>query len=220
MSGDDSNGKLVRVAEAGLAVLALFVALGSCYKSDEANRISRMALKANQDQISRENTPTIEVAYYIAKSPDLQAEYDSRWIDRLQLAWRRVPTRFWRTEWSQYKGDPEKWYLFICIVNRGPGRAERINITSYTWVPKINERRPDGLMDMEAPLGILDRGQFYALLVDTLRTPDLAKPLESTHFVEMTLKVEYTDALGREYKPLEIGIGKGIPLGPLYHWIP
>ena len=166
----------------------------------ESNRIAREAQETTEEEILRKYTPTVEETYYIAKSPDLLAEYDSQWIGRLQLVSRPIRTRFWRIEWSQYNRDLGKWYVFVVITNRGPGRAENIRISNITWTPKDNMQAPDGLIDMEAPLGMLSSGEFYALLVDTLESPDPIEPLISAHFAELTLTVEYQDELGRQYE--------------------
>ena len=229
MSGDGSNSKSVgdnhkwhkgiEAVKVGLSVVAIVIsgiALWQSCKSnsiaDESNRIAREAQKTTEEEIARKYTPTLEATYYVAKSPDLLAEYDSQWISRLQLVPRLIQTRFWRTERSQYNGDPEKRYVFIVITNRGPGGAKNIRISSITWTPKANLQAPDGLIDMEAPLGVLYYNEFYALLVDTLQSPDPIEPLGSAHFAELTLMVEYQDGLGHPQPPMLINVSA---LGPL-----
>ena len=104
----------------------------------------------------------------------------------------------------------------MAVANRGPGTAQEINVSNLGWIPKNGSEEPIGLNDIEAPLGILQPGQFYALLVDVVSDYDLARPLyaqQYTHFSDISITVGYKDTLGNSYQ-LPIRVSQGVSPPP------
>lgn len=133
------------------------------------------------------------------------ADYDKQWLERLKVAVHIVQSRFWREQRKLYNGDPNKWYLFIFVENKGPGRVQNIHISPSDFTTKFGDKLADGVIDFEAPLGVLDQNELDAVLIDLWPSPDFIPSRKWENPGELWLQVTYQDTFGNTFNlPIDI----------------
>lgn len=201
-----------------VAVVALVISAFSLRQSRIGNDIARTAEAHNATQDARELVAEVEVKHYIARSPDLRADEDRSWLDPIELSPSPIPTDYWLAEYREYSSESREGYLFIVVINHGPGRIKEMRISSIDWIPKRGSQAPVGI-DVDGAPGILLPGHFYALLIDVLEPPSRSEPwkrasfdLASVHFERLGLEITYVDELGVTNQRM-IGMGEALPAG-------
>ncbi len=193
----DKAAVVAAVIAVVLSIVALFLNYGTNVIAQEANDIAITAQSYNVTQDAKQYASTIEVNYYLAQSPDLLAEEDDKWISRRELVPLVVQSRFWRTERAQFQDESQRRFLFIFIINHGPGTLKSISLSSINWSPKKDQQVPADLAP-DRPLGVLPSSAFLALLIDVLESPDPIDYLKDTHFETLEFTIGIKDTLGQE----------------------
>lgn len=178
----DGFRKWIEIISLGLSVIAVVISIISAI--------------VTREDIIRQNTPKTEMGIFTARSIDLLEKTDAQYMIRAELIPRIIPTLYWKKERDLYDDGTDKKYQFLFIVNRGPGRIDRLQISQMTWTPSnVAYSVPDGLMDIEGELGVLDSGHVYALLLDVTDSTSSKK-----HFTRISFALEYNDVLNKIYK--------------------
>ena len=181
--------------------------------SREANRISKEANKiaeASNDiaieaknlsatSIALNQAPNLEILYFVASSPDLSSDHDTKQINSFDFSVRLLKTSYWRQISSSSSEESSDDYLFIFILNYGRGAALDIKLNA-SWIPESN--RPNGFLDFEGENFILPPGQLCALLIDTIDDYDPSQDLKDQvdlHFDSIEFFLGYEDEIMQEY---------------------
>lgn len=207
-------------------------------QAEEANRLTEESVEQGRESFETQYEANVEVKYHIAASLDWQADEDKAFLGS-KLTANPVKTDYWLAQ-EKESDDSDKQYLFIMIINNGPGLTKRIEFVNPEWIPKTSASIPEGWLN-PSEAGNLPSGSFHALLVDVrslqelsslpLLTPiptsdnnnpfgGLVTPkstfkdtsLEYWHFEKISLNVNYQDQSSDDLK--SFGNGEPIVLSP------
>ena len=205
MAAPETKGRSIKWTEAvsaAAAIVAIAISLRSCSLSVASHDAAGTAQAYNLTQDARGLATDVEVKHYVARSPDLRAAEDTSWLNPLELHPNLVETGYWSAQSRQYNANAKKGYLFIIIIDQGPGRVQQMQISNIVWTPNKGSNKPAGI-DVANTLGILQPQHFYALLIDVLDAPNATDPwkrtnfdLRNVHFRSVSLDVSATDELG------------------------
>jgi hypothetical protein len=226
-SSTDITATRAAVISAGAAVVStlLFIvaivqSCGSNRIAKEANDIARTAEAHNQTQDAQQLTAHVEAKTFVARSLDLQAEEDKSFWVTTQLAPHIVKTPYWLSQRATYNVEAQKGYLFVFVINNGPGMVYRLRFSGMHWYPKQGFQPPTGIL-MEGDLGILRSEHFYALLVNVLTPINSDMPWRQESFDIATAEYEsvyfdvaFQDALEAD-SHLPILLGRNPALGEI-----
>lgn len=203
-----------------IAIDANGIARSSLAKAEEAIEVAR---EGNQDNRTATLKANVEALLFFADSLDLTAETDISQTINLGLTPRLIKTEFWKSQQAEEIGQAR--YLFVFIVNHGPGIVTSVDISipESSWLPKEGRSRPEGWLSLipPFPLGTLGGNsgkEFYALLVDVLKLENIpilqgtdlqllrtaSQDIKNWNFKAISLSIYYKDETSPdEYLPLQ-----------------
>jgi hypothetical protein len=206
-----------------LSVISLALSCTSNRIAQEGNNIASTAEAHNETQDAQQLEAHVEARTFIARSLDLLAEEDKSFWEAARLAPHIIKTPYWQSEQVAYNIESKKGYLFVFIINNGPGMASKLRFSEIRWYPKQGFQLPTGVR-ADGELGILRSEHFYALLVNVLAPVNPGVPWGPTNFDLKTADYEWVyfdvifeDAL-RPDNPLPILLGQNPELGIATPW--
>ncbi len=189
------------------SIISLMISGISIYQSYKAQQ-------SVQDETNRQYLAIAVPTYYLAESPDLKSDYDTKTLEDLCSRKSLLTTDYWRQAQSSTHNN-ETRYLFLIIKNQGPGTVKDFYFSELDWKPKDNIIAPDVLVGAKSVRSWLDKDECLALLVDVLNSYDESKKLANQpgiHFTDIALRGSYVDLLGNVYEPPHISIlDEGLP---------
>lgn len=184
-----------------LSIISLVISAISIYQSYKAQQFV-------QQESIRQYSAIAVPSYYIAQSPDLKSDYDTKTLGNLCSQRSLLTTDYWRqTEAASF--DNKTRYLFLIIKNQGPGPLTDFYFSELDWKPKVNAANPNVLAGIESVRSSLAKGECLSLLVDVLGSYDVSKKLADQvdiNFTDIVFRETYKDLLGNVYNPPKISI--------------
>lgn len=155
--------------------------------------------KKVEDRIGKLDQPNIVAKVKVALSPNYTDPMDQEYLAQVGMNRKNVGYAFFNQSLEEYL-DPDrqgqKRYLFIQLMNEGPGNAGQVRIDQVTWIPKAGLNPPEGLSEViGAQFGILQANQMLTLLVDAAPEISPSKPLVAANAQEICIEYSYTSYL-------------------------
>jgi hypothetical protein len=190
-----------------LSAAAIVITVVMNQNQQRNNQIQFSTVEARLGKLDQ---PNLVAKVKVAFSPNYSDSLDQQYLAQVGMSRKNVGYEFFNQSLEEYiAANPPalKRYLFIQLMNEGPGIARHVRIDRVAWEPKPGANPPAGLEDViGVDFGMINANQMLTFLVDAAPGISPVDPLRSSNAAEICIEYSYTgyvdDSTWRQGKPL------------------
>ncbi len=152
---------------------------------------------AQEERVMASRIPNVDVGHQIFDTPNVMGTNDIVRLTRSNLQLQPISSAY-SESLIREPGGPDTKYLFVVFHNKGPGIAQKVEVTNLTWEPKEGQSRPPGLPEFFS-FESLEPDTLFVLLVDAAEEIDLLEPIRDSHAAKICVTYRYFDVDGNGY---------------------
>jgi hypothetical protein len=176
-------------------------------------------------RLGKLDQPNLVAKVKVAFSPNYSDSLDQEYLDQVGMSRKNVGYDYFNQSLEEYLHpdfQEQKRYLFIQLMNEGPGIARQVRIDQVVWEPKPGIQPPAELSEViGTEFGIVNPNQMLSFLVDAAPEISPTNPLLAAHASEICIEFSYTgyldDSTWIRGKPLCISKASPAELEPMKH---